>query len=105
MTNSLFSTAHPTLDTPRVMCCSISMFVPFLSAFGVVRDAKCTGAGTGANYPLADGVQLLSANAVLLSCQGVMASPGLVPGLFLRGVHGCKVGGDGSVISVFKGMP
>lgn len=53
--------------------------------------------------PLAGGVQLLSANAVLLPCQGVMASPGLVPGLFLRGVHEGMVGGERSGVIVKKG--
>lgn len=82
----------------------ISMSVPFLLAVGVVRDAKCTGAGTGAINPLAGGVMLLSAHAVLLPCQGVMASPGLVPGLFLRGVHGCMVGWERFGVSVFRGL-
>lgn len=81
----------------------ISMSVLFLSAVGVVRDAKCTGAGTGALIPLAGGVQLLSANA-LLPCQGVMASPGFGLGLFLRGVHKRMVGGVGFCVSVFRGL-
>lgn len=81
----------------------VSMFVPFLSAVGVVRDAKCTGAGTDAINPLAGGVLLLSAHAVLLICQGAMASPGCVPGLFLRGVHERMVGGNGLGVSVFRG--
>lgn len=63
---------------------SFSMSVPLLDAVGVVRDTKCTGAGTGAFSPLAGG---LSAHSNLLpTYQGVMASPGAChPGLFLRG--------------------
>lgn len=58
----------------------------------------------GAINPLAGGVPLLSANAVLPPRQGVMASPGFGRGIFLRGVHGRKVGGDWPVVSVFKEM-
>lgn len=75
----------PAPEKAFAMNCSSSMSVPFLSAVGVVRDAKCTGAGTGAFLAAARAVAFLMLAFLPAAClaQPIYGLGFFIPALFV----------------------